>query len=185
MLNRPSFPSIHNFLPISVLRFRPISASPHPSHPTPARRVAAPSRRTCNGGSTAVRSCRRAQRRGPGRNGRGLRGGSRVPGPSARRIAGLAEGRDQRHVGEGGGAALDTDGAAVNQERTVGVPADGDGVVQVVAEDGQGARAGREGGGDRRGDALGQPLQARRGAAGAGGPDGTSSSASAATRTVP
>ena len=50
-------------------------------------------------------------------------------------VAALAEDLDQRRVGDGRRAAEDGDGAAVDQDAAGRVAADGDGVVEVVAEE--------------------------------------------------
>jgi hypothetical protein len=65
-------------------------------------------------------------------------------------------------VGDGGRAAKDGDGAAVDEDGAGRVTADGDDVVELVAEDGQRASDGIERGGDGRDDAVGQALEGRR-----------------------
>ena len=63
-------------------------------------------------------------------------------------VAAVAEDLDQPGVGDGGGAAEDRDGAAVDEDVAGRVAADGDRVVLVVAEDGEDADHGGEDGGD-------------------------------------
>ena len=76
-------------------------------------------------------------------------------------VAGLAEDGDGGRVRDGGSAADDADGAAVDEDVAGGVAADGDVVVGIVAEDGQ--EPGRiEGGGDRGLNPFGQFIEGRR-----------------------
>ena len=67
-------------------------------------------------------------------------------------VAALAENLDEGGVGHGGGAALDGDRAAVDEQAACGVSGHADDVGEVVAEDAQDAGGGAEGcddGGDR------------------------------------
>jgi hypothetical protein len=74
--------------------------------------------------------------------------------------AAQAEHGDLGGVGDGGRSALDLHRPAVHQDDARRVAADDNGVVQVVAEDGQNPGAGREEGGDRRGEPGFQRIQA-------------------------
>src|SRR5262249_21819448 len=76
-------------------------------------------------------------------------------------VAGLTEDLDQRHVGDRGCPAQNVDSPAVDEDPARRVPADGDRVVLSIAEDGKRARAGQEGGGDRREDPFGEGLDGR------------------------
>src|SRR4029079_11427282 len=67
---------------------------------------------------------------------------------------------DRMGVGHGRRASQDGDGAPVDQDSARGVAADADGVVEVVARDGQ--LAPLEDGADGRDDALGQRLHVRQ-----------------------
>src|SRR5262249_18266967 len=90
-----------------------------------------------------------------------------------------AEHRDLDGVGDGRRAAADLDGPTVDEDEAGRVAADGDGVGQLVAENGQDPGPRREEGGNRRDEPGLQALEVESGTR----PDGTPRREAAPTTT--